>query len=620
MASQEGRVALTVGALGVVFGDIGTSPLYAMKAVLGEGNQLDKATVYGLTSTVIWALLLVVTGLYVGLLLRVDNDGEGGLLALLALLRRTTRGTRVAVVAVFVGMVGAATFLGDSIITPAITVLSAAEGLTVADKSLEPIVLPVALVILVGVFVLQRVGSGVIGKLYGPVMVVWFLVLAATGVGSLVRDPGALVAISPQWAVELFLHDPLTAFVALGAVVLAVTGAEALYADLGHFGRGAITRAWLLLVLPALVIAYLGEAGEVLRDPGSKGQPFYAVVPSWATIPVLVIATAATIIASEAVIAGGFTVLHQAGGLGVLPSLRTRHTSSAQPGQIYIPSANWAFGAAVLAVVVGFRSSDKLASAYGLAVSVTILVTVSLYVTLAHSRHQRLGRATGVVAWVMMLAFLGAAVPKVVSGGWLPLTVGVVLFVVMWTWWRGQHRIRVARRREELRADELVADLRERDLDRIPGDAVFLTYDREVAPLALRTILELGRVLPERVVMLSWQVEDTPISPAHEDAIRVEDLGAGVLSVDVTLGYRDRLDVVQVVAGACRQDERLEGLDPEHAYFFLSDPNPRLERDSPMPRWQQRIYLLLDRLATDRVDQLALPRDRTITLGRELRL
>jgi KUP system potassium uptake protein len=314
---KEGRIALSVGALGVVFGDIGTSPLYAMRAVLGEGGRIDDATVLGLTSTVIWSLLLVVTGLYVGLLLRTDNEGEGGLLALLALIRREVSSQRVVVVTVVLGMIGAATFLGDSVITPAITVLSAAEGLTVANPSLKPAVIPVALAILVGVFVLQRVGTGAIGRFYGPTMVLWFVVLAATGVGALTQDPHALAALSPQYAVAYFHAEPLTAFVALGSVILAVTGVEALYADMGHFGRAAIRRAWLALALPALVVAYLGEAGHVLRHPADASNPLYSGVPGWATVPFLVIATAATIIASEAVIAGGFTVLHQAGGLGI---------------------------------------------------------------------------------------------------------------------------------------------------------------------------------------------------------------------------------------------------------------------------------------------------------------
>jgi KUP system potassium uptake protein len=472
--------------------------------------------------------------------------------------------------------------------------------------------------------VLQRIGSGGIGRLYGPVMVVWFALLAVTGAASLVRDPQTLAAVSPQYAVAFIGQEPLTALMALGSVILAVTGAEALYADLGHFGRAAITRAWLGLVLPALVVAYLGEAAQVLREPASAADPFYGVVPSWARIPVLVVATAATVIASEAVIAGGFTVLHQAGGLGLFPYLRTRHTSAEAAGQIYLPSANWALGAAVLAVVLMFRSSEKLASAYGLAVSLTILTTTTLYVTLMLVRDRaRLRAAAGVVLGALMLCFFAAAVPKFVSGGWLPTLIGGVLFVVMWTWWSGRDRLARARRRVELSPSELVRDLQEAEPERVSGTGVFLTEDAAVAPIAVRTVLELGHVLPERALILSWRQSDTPTAQPHERRVRVGDFGQpydGVVSVEVTLGYRERLDVVAVLKDAVDQDDELAQVDPETAYYFLSVPHPQLNRSSPMARWRQRLFLLLDQLSTDRVAQLRLPRDRTITVARELDL
>jgi KUP system potassium uptake protein len=568
-------------------------------------------------------LLLVVTGLYVGLLLRVDNEGEGGLLALFGLLRGGAVRGRVLLTSTFVAMVGAAMFLGDSLITPAISVLSAAEGLEVASPSLKTIVLPVALVILAGVFVLQRVGSGAIGKFYGPVMVVWFVLLAVVGAASVVRDPGVVAAVSPTYAVAFVAQDPLTAFVALGSVVLAVTGAEALYADLGHFGARPITRSWLVLVLPALVIAYLGEAAEVIQKPSSAANPFYAGVPTWGTIPVLVIATAATVIASEAVIAGAFTVLHQAGGLGLFPYLRTRHTSSTEAGQIYLPAANWTLAVAVLAVVLLFGSSERLASAYGLAVSLTILTTTALFVTLMLVRRARLRAAAGTALGVLVLFFFGAAVPKFVSGGWLPTVVGAVLFVLMWTWWSGRARLATARRRVELSPEQYVRELRTDDPSRVPGTGIFLTEDAEIAPIALRTVLEIGHVLPERAVILSWEVADTPTAEAHESRVRVGDFGEpydGVVSVDVVLGFQERLDVVAVLAEVREQREDLSDLDPEAAFYFVSVPHARLSHDSPMARWRQRLFLLLDELSTDRVTHLRLPRHRTVTVGRELEL
>jgi KUP system potassium uptake protein len=362
----------------------------------------------------------------------------------------------------------------------------------------------------------------------------------------------------------------------------------------------------------------------VSRDPAAASNPFYAGVPSWATIPVLVVATAATVIASEAVIAGAFTVLHQAGGLGLFPFLRTRHTSSTKAGQIYLPAANWTLAAAVLAVVLAFRSSDRLASAYGLAVSLTILTTTALFVTLVLVRdHDRVRAAAGILLGVLVLFFFAAAVPKFVSGGWLPTLVGAVLFVVMWTWRSGRRRLETARRREEPSPSEYVRDLRREQPRRVPGTGVFLTEDADIAPIALQTVLEVGRVLPDRAVVLSWRVADTPTAEAHENRVRVGDFGEpydGVVAVDVVLGFQERLDVVSVLEEVRDRDRDLADVDPGEAFYFLSVPHARLSDHSPMARWRQRLYLLLDRLSTDRVAQLHLPRHRTVTVGRELEL
>jgi len=617
---------MVLGALGVVFGDIGTSPLYAMRTVLGESDHLTTDIVYGMTSTVIWSMVLVVSMLYVGLLLRTDNDGEGGLLALVALLRRTVGGHRAAAVSVL-GMVGAAMFLGDSVITPAISVLSASEGLEVASPSLKVAVIPIALVLLTGVFVVQRFGSGRIGRFYGPIMLVWFLVIAAGGVGAIVSGPGALQALSPHWAVNYFVTEPRTAFLSLGSVVLAVTGAEALYADLGHFGRPAITRAWLFVVFPALVLAYIGEAAEVVRNPTAATNPFYAVVPGWATIPVLVISTLATVIASQAVIAGTFTVLHQASGLGLFPPLRTEHTSREHSGQIYLPAANWTLAVAVLGVVAGFRSSDALSSAYGVAVTGTITVTASLYLWLSRLRgpYGALRSALTGVVLVVVLAFLGACLPKILTGGWLPLAIGAAMFLLMSSWWTGRRRLEAARHEvEPSLADVLGAAPDSAGAPvRVDGTAVFLTHDTSVAPLALSTMVEQNHVLHRTVVLLAWELADTPASPAGT-SVTVDGLGDeydGVVAVDATFGYREHPDLTAVLARA-RESEaaRLGDLDPETVVFFVSVPIPMLTRRGGMARWRQRVFLLIDRLATDPVEQLRLPRDRTVVLGRELSL
>ncbi len=617
-----------VAALGVVFGDIGTSPLYAMRTMLHEAGRVDRVAVYGVTSLVIWTLIGIVSVLFVGMLLRADNEGEGGPLALVALVRRSSTSARVAVVASVAGMFGAAMFLGDSVITPAISVLSAAEGLEVASPSLKVLVLPIAVVVLIGVFVLQQVGSGKIGKIYGPVMCVWFALLAVTGIASVVQSPEVLQAVSPLWAVRFFLDAPLTAFLTLGAVILAVTGAEALYADLGHFGRPAITRAWSMLVLPALVLAYLGEAGAVERE-GLKAaaNPFYAVVPGWATIPVLIIATLATVIASEAVIAGAFTLLHQAGGMGFFPYLRTEHTSREEAGQIYLPTANWALAAAVLVIVALFGSSQRLSAAYGIAVSVTFLVTVVLFLMLRRAQNPDNPRRLLLPGFFLLvvLVFFAATVPKVVTGGWVPLVIGLVMFVVMTTWWSGRRRLHRAAAEQEDDPEAVLADVTSSsDRPRIEGSGVFLTQRKDIAPLALCSIVEFGYALPQHVVLLSWHVEDTPGAPADQASVSVDtfdDRFEGVRAVEVTLGYRERLDVQHVLEEACREaDGDLDAVDPRTARYVVSEPIPRLDPDNGMAMWRQRLFMVLHRLSTDRVDQLRLPRDRTIVIGRELDL
>jgi KUP system potassium uptake protein len=624
---QGSLAGVALGALGVVFGDIGTSPLYALKAILKESDATSRAGVYGVTSLVVWALVSVVGVLHVSVMLTADNDGEGGVLALAALLRRGVTRGRLRVAVSVAAMIGAALFLGDSILTPAISVLSASEGLEVASSSMSTFVVPLALAILVGVFLLQPVGSGKIGVAYGPVMLVWFLVLGVGGAASVVRDPQVLEALSPTWGVSFIAAHPGTGFLTLGAIVLVVTGAEALYTDLGHFGRRAIALGWWSVVFPALVLAYLGEAAAVLRDPSAAGNPFYGVVPSWATIPVLVLGTFATIIASEAVIAGAFTVLHQAGGLGFFPDLRTIHTSRRHPGQIYQPAANWSLAVAVLLMVVAFRSSERLANAYGVTVSATVVLTVVLYLVWAARHRPRpvvrltLGAVTGLLATVLFAATL----PKLVVGGWVPAVVGALVFLVMHTWWTGQSRVAVRLREEELAADELAsAASDDSDLRRLDGHVVFLTHDAQVAPLALRALVDTTRLMPEHVVLLSWDVDDAPSAAADEASARVHELGGDdwdMVGVAVTLGYRERLDVEHILHEASEAEPGLLAeLDPDTALFVVTQLQLGTSRDAPWAQWRQRLFLGMERLARDRADQLSLPRRRTIVIGRELEL
>ena len=617
--TEQGALGLAVGALGVVYGDIGTSPLYALRTMLHTANRPDHDVIYGLTSTAVWSLILVVSVLYIGMLTRLDHDGEGGLLALLTLVRARARG-RLRWIAMIVGMLGAALFLGDSVVTPAISVLSASEGVGVASPGLSRFALPAASLILVGVFVLQHVGSGRIGSIYGPIMVLWFLTLGVTGAAAIAQHPQALTMLSPTWAFHYFQSDPGTAFLALGSVVLTITGAEALYADLGHFGRRAIAQSWFLLVFPALIIGYVGEAATVAHHPGDAAQPFYAVVPSWGTIPVLLLATLATIIASEATIAGAFTVLHQAGGLELLPQMRTRHPSEQSGGRVYLPAANWGLGVVVVAVVLGFGSSSALASAYGVAVSATILTTVTLATMYAALRRER-ARLIGTVALgLVALAFATATVPKIATGGWLPVAIAIALFATMTTWHRGRARLRAQRREAEPPTSELVKRI-EDGVDRRCGSAVFLNDDKRYAPLALVFMLDHEHALAEHTVVLSWQVDESPTSPPHEEAVSAHPLAPGVVAVHMVLGYRDRLEPARLLRYAVeRHEELLEGFDPDRAIFYISQEIPRMAAGGDLARWRQRLFVAIARIAFDRAEDLTTPRDRTVVIGREFAL
>jgi len=623
---------LVVGALGVVFGDIGTSPLYTMSAVFGVTGQgrIGTAEVYGATSTLIWSMAVIVSLLYVRLLMRTDNDGEGGLLALVALLRRNVSTTRAAVVATGAGMVGAAMFLGDSVITPAISVLSAAEGLEIARPSLASVVLPVALVILAGVFVIQRFGTGSIARFYGPVMLTWFLALAVTGAVSVARTPGVLQVLSPHWVVLYFATDPFAAFLSLGAIVLAVTGAEALYADLGHFGRKAIARAWVWIVFPALTITYVGEAAAVVRSPAAVSNPFFALIPSWALWPAVVLATLATIIASQAVISGAYTVVHQAAGLGLLPPLRTLHTSRRHFGQIYVPAVNTFLAVAVLVVVLVFRTSSALSSAYGVAVTSTISVTTVLYLALMWRLHHRVtgSMVAGFLALLLVLGFLLANVPKILTGGWLPLGIGLALLLVMSTWWSGNRRVETARQDLEIPVGDYLHDLSLRpgaSPHRVPGTAIFVCRDIGVTPMALRTMIEQNHVLHDVVVLLSWRTSDSPTT-ATGTRVEIDDLTrgkspddslvGGVVCVDATFGYTERVDPIRALRDAQTQGKQtLARLDPATDLYFVSVPVAQFDRAGSMQRWRQVLFLAICRVVPDPVDLLDLPRDRTIIIG-----
>lgn len=621
-AAPAGAAAV-IGALGVVFGDIGTSPLYTYQTVVNTPDStLDRDLIMGTTSMIIWALLLVVTVLYTRLLMRADNAGEGGLLALFGLLRLRSRNAKVVGVCAALAMIGAATFLGDAVITPAVSVLSAVEGLESADTGLESAVVPIAVVILAGLFVLQRFGTERIGRLFGPIMILWFLIAAFLGLTSLVRTPEMLLALSPHWIVFLVIHQPWVAFVALGGVVLAITGAEALYADMGHFGRRPIVLAWIAVVLPALVINYLGQGAEVLRTPDDAANPFWTLVPDWATIPMVVLACLATIIASQAVISGSFSVVHQAGRLGLLPHLQVKHTSTHNSRQVFLPAVNMMVAVAVLTLVVTFRSSAALTDAYGLAVTITIVITTVIYLVLRQTQ-QRWSPGFFLAAGILlvMLFFLAANLLKIPTGGWLPLSIGAVLGTIMAVWTWGNRRMRAALQKDTSTAEHSIeATLAElRGNPRPPGTAVYLTQTAGVAPLGLRSMIDFSQTLHEVVLILRVSVSDQAVLPPT-DRTTVTRHGPGVFEIECRVGYYERFTVPELITAVRDAHPELADTDVTRTHFVLSHVSPRHRASALALSWRQRLFSALHRLGPERADVLGLPTDRTISVGRDVYL
>lgn len=628
------RMAITLGALGVVFGDIGTSPIYTIQTIFNPEDPhpvpLNTENVYGLVSLIFWSVTIIVTALYVGLVLRADNNGEGGILSLITLIsrpnRRPAKPSRPRTIAILsaLGILGASLFLADSMITPAISVLSAVEGLKIVQPGLEAVVIPITVVIILALFAAQRVGTARVGRLFGPVMTLWFLTIAAAGIGGIVAEPEILRALSPTYAIGFLAGRFEIAFFALAAVVLAITGAEALYADLGHFGRSAISRAWLILVFPACTLSYFGQGALLLGDPSPDGPvraPFFLLVPSWALIPLVVLATAATVIASQAVITGAFSVAQQAIRLGYLPRLRIVHTSAQTIGQIYVPWINWALMLMVIVLVLAFKSSAALAYAFGTAVTGTIIVTTLLLLYVAR-RQWHWPRwvllVGGAVALVIEGLFFGANLTKLLSGAWLPLLIGLVIFTVMTTWQRGRQV--VTRRRETLEGPlrAFVDELHERrpPLYRVPGTAVFLNRNKTTAPLAMRANVEHHQVLHEHVVIASIETPPVPVVD-DVDIVEVDDLGYrddGITLVTLRFGYMQRTDVCRVLAQL--PDEVLEApLDIEGASYFLSTIDLELDEHPAMPLWRTRLFLATASLTDDAARAFELPSDRTLVIG-----
>ncbi|HEU5418786.1 MAG TPA: KUP/HAK/KT family potassium transporter, partial [Streptosporangiaceae bacterium] len=579
--------------------------------------------IYGVVSLIFWSVMLIVTVTYVLLAMRVDNDGEGGIMALITLLHRWATGTRAraAMLLAALGVLGAALFLGDSMITPAISVLSAIEGLKVVRPSLAAWVVPLTAVIIACLFAVQRFGTAAVGRLFGPVMIAWFTAIGACGVWGITMEPGILKALSPTYAVSFLFGHFHIAFFALAAIVLAVTGAEALYADMGHFGRRPISTGWIFLVFPACALSYLGQGALILSDQSSLSAPFFLLTPGWARIPMVALATAATVIASQAVITGAFSVAAQAAQLGYLPRLRVLHTSRSTYGQIYVPWINWLLLVSVLTLVFAFRSSASLAFAFGMAVTGTITITTTLFFYVASQTWRAPWWLLGAGAAILLafdMLFLAANLTKLVHGAWLPLAIGLTAFTVMTTWQRGRELVTARRVSREGSLREFVHRLREHpELARIvPGTAIFLNRGSETAPLALRANVENNHVRHEQVVIVAVEIETIPRVPAAE-RLTIDDLGYardGITHVTLRFGYTETTDIPSALATLTPQ--QTEGdLDLQNASYFLSKVELRAGPAAGMARWRKRLFLATAHIAADASEQFGLPPDRVVILG-----
>ncbi len=627
------RGALALGALGVVFGDIGTSPLYTVQTVFNPGDPhpvpVSTENVFGVVSLIFWSVTIIVTVTYVLLVMRADNDGEGGIMALITLIRRrgAPGGRRAKAVLAALGIFGASLFFGDSIITPAISVLSAIEGVKVAAPSLDDLVVPITAVIIVGLFLLQRLGTGAVGRLFGPVMAVWFTAIGVIGVHGIAAHPAILKALSPSYALGFLFGHFTVAFFSLNAVVLAVTGAEALYADMGHFGRGPITRVWLLFVFPACILSYMGQGALILGDPsGAIASPFFLLVPGWARLPMVFLAAAATVIASQAVISGAFSVTQQAAQLGYLPRLRILHTSEERAGQIYVPWINWALLVSVLTLVVTFRSSTALAYAYGTAVTGTITITTLLFFYVAWRSWHRPPWlvATGAAFLLSVdLLFLAANLTKLVHGAWLPLLIGIVVFTIMTTWQKGRELVTRLRQRDEGPLQAFIDHLHamKPPIQRVPGTAVFLNRGKATAPLALRANVEHNHVLHEYVLILSIETMPVPHVPPAE-RLTVDPLGHRddrVTYVTAGFGYKDDIDVPALLPLVRKADVE-SPLQESEISFFLSTIAIRPGTTPGMSRWRKRLFIATAQITADAAEYFRLPRERTVIMGSRIEL
>ncbi len=619
--ARDPRIAaLALAALGVVFGDIGTSPLYSMKEVFAGNHPiaLHEANLLGCLSLFFWALMIVVSFKYVFIIMRADNRGEGGIMALIALALHEAHGSRrkLTIISV-IGILGAAMFYGDGMVTPAISVLSAVEGLEVIAPGLEPFVIPITLAVLFGLFFVQRRGTGGIGIFFGPVMLLWFATLAVLGIYNLIRNPHVLLALNPMYGAEFLWHNRTQALLAMGNVVLAVTGAEALYADMGHFGRRPIQIAWYGLVLPSLVLNYFGQGALLLAHPETKGNPFFLAAPEWALIPLVGLATVATVIASQAVISGAFSISRQAIQLGFLPRMEVQHTSEQEQGQIYLPGINWGLMIGVMLLVLGFRSSANLAAAYGIAVTSDMVIT-SLLATIVVAKIWKWGWTRAILLFSIFLAvelvFLAANVLKIPDGGWFPLVAGLVIFTLMTTWKRGR-RIVVERMHTEAMPLNVFIEVLHAGLPtRVPGTSVFMHANPDGVPHALLHNLMHNKVLHERVVLLSVKVLDAPHVPRSEQ-VEVEPLQDDFYRVLVRYGFMDEPDIPAALAHCSAFGLEFDMMETS---FFLGRETLIARPKSTLALWRQKIFIVMSRNASSATTFFKIPSNRVVELGAQV--
>ncbi len=614
--------ALTVAAIGIVYGDIGTSPLYTMKSVFApeHGLMLTPANLLGVVSLIVWGLILIVSLKYVTLILRADNRGEGGIMALMSLaLLSVGRASRKYYPLMLMGLFGATLFYGDSVITPAISVLSAIEGLEVAAPVLQPYVVPLTVLVVIALYALQSHGTGGIGKWFGPVMLVWFLALAAMGIINILKAPEILAALNPWQALMFLDRNRLIAFIALGAVVLAFTGAEALYADMGHFGKTPIRLAWSLVVFPALALNYLGQGGLLLADPTAISSPFYQQLGAWSIYPLVILSTIATVVASQATISGTFSMTKQAIALGFLPRMRIVHTSAGEIGQIYIPLVNYLQLAAVLVAVIGFGSSSHLAAAYGIAVTATMLTTTILtfFVIRYGWRYNLLLAcvATGLFL-IIDFAFFSANVLKILHGGWFPLLLGAFLFTVMLTWKRGREIVFQNLQKHAIPLEDFLPSLFIAPPVRVPGTAVFLRGESDGVPHAMLHNLSHNKVLHERVVFLTIHIEEVPYVSAAE-RVRIQDLGHHCYQLNVRYGFKDEPDIPKVLELAADYGLAFEMMETS---FFIARQTLISTPGSGMALWRERLFVAMSRNARGAADYYQIPANRVIELGTQIEI